>query len=513
MAEHNSFRRKIIGKRELAEAIGPRPRDKKVIMCHGHFDLVHPGHIRHLLYAKSKASILIASLTGDVHITKGPNRPFVPEDLRAMNLAVLEFVDFVIIDENPTPLENLEFLQPDYFAKGYEYSSEGLPVKTREELEVIESYGGEIIFTPGDVVFSSSRILEDLHPNIAVEKLFSLMEGEKVTFELLRSSLASLGGVTVQVLGDTIIDSYSYCTLIGGGTKTPTLSLKHENQVDYVGGAGVVAKHLKAAGAEVTLATILGDDGLKEFVLDELNRFNVRCDPIIDRTRPTTQKNTFIVGGYRVIKVDKVDNRPISDRNLSLLKNILKASTADISVLSDFRHGIFNSRTIPELIGSLPEKTLKVADSQVASRWGNILDFQGFDLITPNEREARFSLGDQDSVVRPLGLELYKRANCRLLILKLGDRGTITFRDPSQEVRSFFTIDSFATRVVDPVGAGDALLAYSTLALFATKSEVIASILGSLAAAVACERDGNNTVSPNEVIEKLNSVEKATRYL
>ena len=155
---------------------------------------------------------------------------------------------------------------------------------------------------------------------------------------------------------------------------------------------------------------------------------------------------------------------------------------------------------------------MRVADSQVSNRWGNILDFENFDLICPNEREARFSLGDQDSTVRPLAMELYKRARCKTLILKLGERGIITYQAPSSEVRAFFTIDSFADKVEDPVGAGDALLAYATLSLIATKSNVIASILGSFAAAVACEHDGNNPVSPEDVLKKIDALEKRAHF-
>ena len=80
-------------------------------MCHGVFDLVHPGHIRHLLYAKSKADILVASLTADLHIAKANYRPFVPQELRALNLAALEMVDYVLIDEEATPLRNLALIQ------------------------------------------------------------------------------------------------------------------------------------------------------------------------------------------------------------------------------------------------------------------------------------------------------------------------------------------------------------------------------------------------------------------
>src|SRR3954451_21152118 len=102
-AEESLFQRKIKTARQLHDLLGPAPRKKRVIMCHGTFDLVHPGHIRHLIYAKSKADILIASLTSDVHIQKANFRQFVPQDLRAMNLAVLEVVDYVVIDENATP--------------------------------------------------------------------------------------------------------------------------------------------------------------------------------------------------------------------------------------------------------------------------------------------------------------------------------------------------------------------------------------------------------------------------
>src|SRR6266496_5880711 len=109
------YRGKIKTLEELARAIGPRPREKSVIMCHGAFDIVHPGHLRHMMYAKEKADLLIASVTADEHIEKANHRPYVPQELRAANLAALEMVDFVIIDSNPTPIQNMTVLQPDYY--------------------------------------------------------------------------------------------------------------------------------------------------------------------------------------------------------------------------------------------------------------------------------------------------------------------------------------------------------------------------------------------------------------
>jgi rfaE bifunctional protein kinase chain/domain len=336
------------------------------------------------------------------------------------------------------------------------------------------------------------------------------MEAEGLTFDGLRQTLLKFKGVKAHVTGDTIVDSYTYCSLIGGNTKTPTLSLKYDRQVDFVGGAGIVAKHLKMAGAEVKFTTVLGDDELKDYVLKDLQDYGVECDAIIDPTRPTTQKNVFTAGGYRMLKVDKLDNRPVSDRTLGKFKSSISSSKAEVVVFSDFRHGIFNGRTIPELAAAIPKGALRVADSQVASRWGNILEFQGFDLITPNEREARFSMGDQDSTIRPLALELYRK--CRYLILKMGERGIITYRAPDPNVRSFLTVDSLTDYVVDAVGAGDALLAYASLSLVRGGCPVTASILGSVAAAIACERDGNQPISPDEMLKKLQKLQKQTQY-
>ncbi len=510
------IRGKIKSAAEVAALIGPRPRGRQVIMCHGTFDIVHPGHLRHLMYAKSKADILVVTLTGDAHIEKANFRPFVPEQLRAMNLAAFEMVDYVIIDPEPKPLSNLVVIQPDFYAKGYEYGGDGkIDPRTQEELDALSRFGGEVIFTPGDVVYSSSAIIEGVPPKLAIEKLRAVLEAEDLTIDDMRAALARFKGIKVHVVGDTIVDGHTYTSLIGGLTKTPTFSVRFERQTDYVGGAGIVAKHLKAAGADVVFTTVLGDDPLKEFVLKDLAAAGVRVNAVIDRTRPTTHKNVFIAGSYRLLKVDTLDNRGIAGRVFNEVRDRVAAESTDVVVFSDFRHGIFNQNTIPSLIERIPRGAYRVADSQVASRWGNILEFKGFDLITPNEREARFALGDQDSVIRPLALKLYEAAECKTLMLKLGERGMITYRsrqDPKYNLRAFVVIDSFTDRVVDAVGSGDALLSYATLAMASDRNEVIASVLGSMAAAVECEHDGNIPVRPEDVLAKLDRVEGVMSY-
>jgi len=507
------YKHKIKSIEEIKEIIGDFPRDKKVIMCHGVFDVVHPGHVRHLLYAKSKADFLIASTTADEHNTKGKYRPHIPQELRAVNLAAFEVVDFVIIDKNPTPLQNIAALQPDYFAKGYEYVEKGIIGKTSEEAQVVEAYGGEIIFTPGDVVYSSSNLITMSPPALKIEKLLATMEAEGISFDSLKFTLKKMHHFTVHVVGDTIVDSYTQTTMIGGQTKTPTMSVLYENQNDYVGGAAIVAKHLRATGAKVVFSTVLGEGKYQNFVIEDLKTANISTNAIIDATRPITHKNAIVANQYRLLKIDTVDNTSISDNILLEMADKISNTPCDAVIFSDFRHGIFNKRTIPKLSDAIPKGVFRVADSQVASRWGNILEFDNFDLITPNEREARFALGDQDSGIRPLAAHLYNKSKCKTLMLKLGNKGVLTCKTANHEdMNSFFVVDSFVEHLQDAVGAGDALLAYASLALLATHSEAMATILGSIAAACECEFDGNIPITPERILEKIKILEKMVSY-
>lgn len=507
------YKHKILTPEELLNKVGAFPRKKKVIMCHGVFDVVHPGHIRHLLYARSKGDILVISITADRHIDKGIYRPHIPQELRAVNLAAFEFVDYVIIDPNPKPLENIALVRPDRFAKGYEYVASGMAPKTGEEAEVVQSYGGEMIFTPGDVVYSSSALIEASRPELKIDKLLSLMEWEGYGFDTLRDTVKDLTRFHIHVVGDLIVDTLTQTSMIGAQAKTPTISVLYESSKDYIGGAGIVSMHLRAAGAKVTFSTVLGEDNLKDFVLDGLKAAGVECKPHISPTRPTTNKTAIVAGGYRLLKLDRLDNRPISDNIVAEIADNIRTEKADAVIFSDFRHGIFNKRSLPALIGAIPAGMFKVGDSQIASRWGNILDFHGFDLITPNEREARFALGDQDSGVRALADRLYDAAECKTLILKMGDRGVLTCRSKDHEsLGSFCVIDSFTEKLVDPVGAGDALLAYSTLSMLATGKASVAAIIGSMAAACECERDGNIPITPEDVLAKIDAVEKMAQF-
>jgi rfaE bifunctional protein kinase chain/domain/rfaE bifunctional protein nucleotidyltransferase chain/domain len=507
------YLKKIVTVEELIKRIGKFPRTKshKVAMCHGVFDLVHPGHIRHLVFARQKVSFLIVSITSDFHVKKAELRPYVPQSLRAENLAALEFVDFVIIDQNETPIKNLKKIRPDFFVKGYEYIKNQANSKTKEEVEVLKSYGGKFLFTPGDFILSSSRILENDKPDLGLIKIKSLMEGENVTFNDIKRTLSKFKNCEILVVGDTIIDNYVNTSIIGNNAKTPTFSTKYINEKNFIGGAAIVALHLRAAEAKVKFCSVIGKDFLGNYLAKELKKNKIIDLTIVDDERPTTEKKYFISGENRLLKVDKVENSPINEKIQDHIIRQIKNHKKGIIIFSDFRHGIFNKKSTSLFINAINKGVYKVADSQVASRWGNILDFKNFDLLTPNEKEVRFSLGDQDTAIRPLASILYEKSNCKVLMLKLGEKGLMTVRRKisDKDMRSFFVLDALERNAVDAVGCGDALLAYASISLYISKNPLIASILGSVSAGLLSLINGNSPILKSDVEKKLFQLENA----
>ncbi len=121
-----------------------RKQGKKIITTNGAFDLIHVGHIRNLEFCKSQGDILIVGVNSDSSIKKykSPKRPIIPEKQRAEVVSGLGSVDYVFVFEELTPIEFLEKIKPDIHIKGSEYK------KRLPETDVVEKYGGKIIFRP-----------------------------------------------------------------------------------------------------------------------------------------------------------------------------------------------------------------------------------------------------------------------------------------------------------------------------------------------------------------------------
>jgi len=365
------------------------------------------------------------------------------------------------------------------------------------------------------LVLSSTRLLEEKAPDLRIDKVISLMQVYNFDFDDIKKTLLGFENLKVHVIGDTIVDTYTETAMIGGQTKTPTISVRYLDSKSYVGGAGVVALHLKSAGAQVTFTTLLGDDSMAQMVESDLTSAGVNVNRITETHRPTTQKNVIICNGYRLLKLDTLDNTPISTSISKEFSQKIAEVDTDIVVFSDFRHGIFHKQNIEELTSKIGNGIFKAADSQVASRWGNITDFVGFDLITPNEREARFSTADQDSTIGPLAAKLFSETKCKNLLLKLGERGLIGLAGSEDELKEprVISLDSFAETAVDPVGAGDALMAYACLTLKITGSLPMAAVIGSLAAACESDQHGNIPIKRSDILEKLSHLQRTMGYL
>ncbi len=114
--------RKIMSLEELKHTIAAHKKNrKKIVHCHGVFDLIHPGHIRHLAAAKKEGDILVVTVTADPFVRKGPGRPVFNEHLRAETLATMSLVDYVAVNHAPTAVNCIRLLKPDVYVKGQDY--------------------------------------------------------------------------------------------------------------------------------------------------------------------------------------------------------------------------------------------------------------------------------------------------------------------------------------------------------------------------------------------------------
>lgn len=143
----------IVGKTEFKEAIRPRIKagNKTIVLCHGVFDLVHPGHMIHFEQAKEMGDVLVVSVTAARFVRKGPGRPYFSDEMRLKFLSGIAHIDYVLLSEGYTVNDIVEAVEPDIYVKGSEYADEGADItgKIKEERELVERHGGRIQYTGG----------------------------------------------------------------------------------------------------------------------------------------------------------------------------------------------------------------------------------------------------------------------------------------------------------------------------------------------------------------------------
>ena len=489
--------RKIFSVADLsAERARLRQAGKTVVQCHGCFDIVHPGHIRYLRFARSLGDVLIVTVSSDDVVMKGYERPYIPEDLRLDSLAELSCVDYVAlsVDEWAGPV--LEAIQPDIYVKGREYESKSDP-RFANEKKIVESYGGRVVLGSGDVIFSSTEIGRRKRNTLDMEqqKIQRFCRSNEITAARLKNAISRFSDLRVLVLGDAIIDHYAHCEGARVASESPIISVKPISEEWFVGGAGLITRQAAALGAKATFVTCCAEDEGFERIQSTLRRFGAEVHNLLVPSRGTYTKSRFLVGGKKVFKVDRGNPAPIPIETTAELIGRLGEllESHDGLVVTDFGYGLFGS-TLSEAISELAATAGKPYFADVSTNGqANILKFRGPQLATPTEDELRFALADAESGISNLASRYYAASGAKGLIVTMGRRGSLAFEPPSKKGLRLRTdyLPALEVNEVDAVGAGDVFLTGASLAQLAGEPMPVGMYVGSSLASISAGVLGN----------------------
>lgn len=472
-----------------------KKQHKTVVHCHGVFDLLHVGHIRHLYQAKKFGDVLVVTLTADPFVNKGPDRPAFTEKLRAEALAALECVDYVAINPAPSAVELIRRLRPNYYVKGNEYQNRGADVtgKITEEETAIVEVGGEIVFTD-DLTFSSSHLLNRYMGRFPedVEQYLTYFR-KRYSEKQVLSVLSSLRELKVLVVGETIIDEYCYCQVIGTSGKEPVMVSRLFNSEVFAGGNVAIANHAAAFCDNVTLLSSLGSiDSHEDFVRGQLRK-NVTPRYFIQNGRPTILKRRFVESYLlqKLFEVYVIDDTKISQKDeeqfLSMLREELPKY--DVVICADYGHGMISKKAIDLLCSK--SKFLCVNTQANAGNKGfhTISKYPRADYVSLSASEINLEMRRREGDPKELILNLAKRTDYGSITVTRGKSGIVNFSPKC----GFTEAPALTQHVVDRVGSGDAVLSLMSLCAAQGVDPEIVCFLGNVAGSQAVNIVGHRS--------------------
>tara|TARA_A100001015_G_C15043758_1_gene741792 strand:- start:191 stop:1702 length:1512 start_codon:yes stop_codon:yes gene_type:complete len=483
---------------------------KKVVLCHGTFDLLHLGHINHLSEAKSFGDILVVSVTSDKFVNKGPGRPFFNSRQRAEALSALKNVDFVFVNRDFTSTKIIKFLKPDFYCKGPDYrdNKQDITGEIKNEISATKSIGGKIIYTTGST-FSSSRLINSFSDNISKSQKFSINKiNKEYSFSKIKYLINELKNLKVLVIGETIIDEYNFCEAIGKSGKDPFLVFRDLKTDQYLGGAVAISKHLSQFCKKVKLLSILGEK--KEYLRKINNELpkNIDYEFITKKNSHTIVKKRYIdnLSLNKVLGIYKLQDDPLSKKEETIFNKKLKRliKKFDLVVVSDYGHN-FISKKSANIICS--DSRYLAVNAQINS--GNIgyhsmKKYKNCDCVVINEREIRQEFRDKNKKIEFLMKKLSTSQKIKNLIVTRGNEGSVLLYK-----NKYFYSDAFAKKAVDKIGAGDAMLSLVSLALKKRFSKELSLLFGSVAGAQSVEGLGNKeTIQKSKIIKALEHILK-----
>jgi rfaE bifunctional protein kinase chain/domain len=478
-------------------------------LAFGHFDLVHPGHVRYLLNAKARFLVLVVAVLPDKRAEEGVQYLHKQSE-RARAVAELACVDYVVPLEHASLCDTVKKIKPTALILGEEYKQIASPdVKAaiheqrRSDREVLFSSGGDEAST---VLISR---FEDEIESERIDQFNKVLCRNNIDRHTLLSLIDDWQNARVLVVGDSIVDRYIDCEAVGLSAEAPVVVVREKREQFFAGGAAVVAAHIAQLGGMCTLVSVVGEDPQGGILFSALETLGFDHCLVSDPDRPTTLKTRYIVESQKLFRTSRLSDQEISKTVENRLIEELKVRTSeiDVVVISDFNYGVI-TRKILKILKSLSKKNKFriIGDLQCSSQFGSILKFNDFSLLCPNEKEARIALHDKVSGLEKISQQLIAKTKPAYLVLKLGSEGFILYdaTSPLSIKREAFPALSVAP--IDVAGAGDSMLAVFALALARQQPLIYAGALATCMAAEAVETLGNSPVSAERVRKRLTQI-------
>ena len=482
------------------------PIIKETALAYGHFNSVHPGHMRYLKNAASQGKSLVVAVLPDTH--KGKNREYkFTQKERAEGLASINIIDGILLlkDEESSLVNAINVLNPSFLVLGTEFEDSKDP-EIIEAIRVMKQNGLKVQFHAGEVQYASTELLENsesyLQKNNKI-KFKIACKKQNINKKELIKFIDSWTKTNLLVIGDSILDQYAGCEALGMSAEAPVLVVRELQKKDFIGGASIVASHIKSLGAGCKFLSVIGNDDAGQIIKKELSQKGILCEFIEDDSRPTTFKKRYIVENQKLFRVSRLNdhflNKSIEEKFIEKLEKL--APNVNGIVVSDFVYGVITPKIIIKVIELSKRYNLRIfADTQCSSQIGLITKFKNFTLLCPNEKEARIALQDKESGLEKLSKNLISETSSEMLIMKLGAQGFIAF-DPNLDGITSQSFPALSSNPVDVSGAGDSLLAIMATALSTERKFMSAAALGCCMSAIAVENMGNKPIYASQLKE------------
>lgn len=482
---------------------------KKIVHCHGVFDLMHPGHVFHFKAARKHGDILVVTVTPDHFVNKGPGRPVFGHRLRMEMLAALEYVDYVALNEWQTAVEVIHKLKPHFYVKGGEYAdaSGDITGKIVDEEAAVKASGGRLVFTHEET-FSSSTLINQFFSKLPPRATTFLSAfRKKYSSRDILQVLQNLSSVRVLVIGEAIIDQYCYCTPMGKSPKETILATKYSSEENFAGGSLAIANHIAGFCKKVGLVTYVGQDNRFEDFIKEKLRPNIQFRPIHADDRPTIIKRRYVEPIFlgKMFEVQYLDDTPLPDylekKVMDMLKKVLP--DYDVVVVADFGHGLLTESVRGKLYSAKKFMAVNTQTNSANLGFNPVTKYKKIDYVCVHEGELKLSLRMQYGDIQQMAMELRRSVCAKSMMVTRGPAGSmyVVGADKVHEA------PALSIRVLDRVGAGDTFFALSSLCAYQGCDPDLVGFIGNCAGAMAvetvCNRDPIDPVAFQKFVTHL----------